>query len=287
MKDNKKKQYNTAQKKRYKVVLFLLLCLIIIGCAIGLFMFGKNKQSEESQNNLTITVMVNNCLWEMVYVQGGTFTMGGASEKGSDANPAHSVTINSFYIGKYTVDQEMWKRVMNNNPSDIKGDQLPVEMVSWNDVQQFIEKLNEMTGKRFRLPTEAEWEYAARGGNKSKGYKYSGSNTINDVAWYDGNSGWITHPVGIKLPNELGIYDMSGNVHEWCSDWYDLSYYSSSPSYNPKGPDFGSGPEFTSCRVMRGGSWHDGAEYCRVSARSYYEPDHYYSDIGFRLVLVP
>ena len=160
---------------------------------------------------------------EMVFVKGGTFMMGATPEQGSDAGdgekPVHSVTVSDFYIGKYEVTQAQWKAVMGKNPSHYKGENRPVERVSWYDIQKFIEKLNAKTGKRYRLPTEAEWEYAARGGNQSKGYKYSGSNDIGSVAWYTNNSGDRTHPVGQKQPNELGLYDMTGNVWEWCSDW--------------------------------------------------------------------
>ena len=218
---------------------------------------------------------------EMVYVEGGTFTMGATSEQGSDAydneKPAHSVTLDGYYIGKYEVTQELWKAVMGSNPSNFKGDNLPVENVSWNDVQEFLCKLNAMTGKSYRLPTEAEWEFAARGGNSSRGYKYSGSNSIGSVAWYWENSGSRTHAVGTKSPNELGIYDMSGNVLEWCQDW--KGGYSSSPQRNPKGPNSGSG------RVSRGGSWFSGARYCRVSLRLNYTPGDRGNDLGFRLAL--
>ena len=216
---------------------------------------------------------------EMVYVAGGTFTMGATAEQGSDAyddeKPTHSVTLSDFYIGKYEVTQAQWKAVMGSNPSYFKGDNLPVENVSWNDIQEFIKKLNAQTGKRFRLPTEAEWEYAARGGNRSKGYKYSGSNSIGDVAWYYDNSSSKTHPVGQKTPNELGIYDMTGNVWEWCQDW--KGSYSSSSQTNPTGPSSGS------YRVLRGGSWSDIARDCRVSYRGYDIPDYRNSNSGFRL----
>ena len=218
---------------------------------------------------------------EMVWVSGGTFTMGATSEQGSDAydweKPAHSVTLSGYYIGKYEVTQKLWKAVMGSNPSGFKGDNLPVENVNWNDVQTFIRKLNQLTGKNYRLPTEAEWEYAARGGNNSRGNKYSGSDNVGSVAWYYENSGSTTHPVGSKSPNELGIYDMSGNVWEWCQDWY--GYYSSSSQRNPKGPASGSH------RVYRGGSWLNNARYCRVSDRSYISPDHRNYILGFRLVL--
>ena len=219
--------------------------------------------------------------FDMVYVKGGTFTMGATAEQGSDAysneKPTHSVTLSDYYIGKYEVTQAQWRAIMGSNPSNFKGDNLPVENVSWNDIQEFIKKLNAQTGKKFRLPTEAEWEYAARGGNQSKGYKYSGSNSISEVAWYDGNSGDKTHPVGQKTPNELGIYDMSGNVWEWCQDWYSSSAYSSSSQTNPTGPSSGS------YRVLRGGSWGNYAGYCRVSYRRDDGPAYRSSYCGFRL----
>ena len=218
---------------------------------------------------------------EMVYVEGGTFTMGATSEQGSDAldggKPAHSVTLDGYYIGKYEVTQKLWKAVMGSNPSDFKGDNLPVENVSWDDVQEFLRKLNAMTGKNYRLPTEAEWEFAARGGNSSRGYKYSGSNSLGSVAWYYDNSGDRTHAVGTKSPNELGIYDMSGNVWEWCQDWY--GSYSSSSQRNPQGPNSGSS------RVFRGGCWSYDARFCRVSIRGYNTPGYRLNHLGFRLAL--
>jgi formylglycine-generating enzyme required for sulfatase activity len=167
---------------------------------------------------------------------------------------------------------------MGSNPSSFNGcGSCPVEQVSWNDVQDFIVKLNHMTGGNYRLPTEAEWEYAARGGSRSRGHKYSGSDNLGSVGWYYSNSDKKTHPVGKKTANELGLYDMSGNVWEWCSDWYDKDYYSSSPVRNPKGPGGGSG------RVRRGGCWSYDARYCRVSSRNYNSPDDRYGNLGFRL----
>ena len=216
----------------------------------------------------------------MVYVEGGTFTMGATSEQGSDAfddeKPAHQVTVPSFSIGKYEVTQEEWQAVMGSNPSDFKGAKRPVESVSWNECQEFIRKLNSMTGKRFRLPTEAEWEYAARGGNKSIGYKYAGGDNLDRVAWYGSNSD-ATHDVGQKSPNELGLYDMSGNVWEWCQDW--RGGYSSGSQSNPSGPSSGS------YRVFRGGSWSFSARYCRVSYRFSCTPDYRYFNLGLRLAL--
>ncbi len=231
---------------------------------------GQKEQSGEKKE-------LTDDLIEMVFVEGGTFEMG--SNKGdSDEKPVHKVTVNSFYMGKYEVTQKQWKAIMGNNPSYFKGDDLPVENVSWNDVQEFIKKLNQTTGQHYRLPTEAEWEYAARGGNESRGYKYSGSNNIDEVAWYDKNSGNHTHQVGTKAPNELGIYDMTGNVWEWCSDWYNKNYYRHSPQNNPQGPASGK------YRVLRGGSWLNLAGNCRVANRYWYVPDFTYLTIGFRVV---
>ena len=210
----------------------------------------KNEDEEEVMSeNRTFTV--NGVSFTMVAVKGGTFTMGATSEQtGANPNesPTHLVTLSDYYIGETEVTQELWQAVMGSNPSKFTGNlQRPVEKVSWNDCQTFITKLNALTGETFSLPTEAEWEYAARGGNKAQGYLYSGSNTIGDVAWYTSNSSNTTHPVKTKQPNELGIYDMSGNVWEWCADRY--GSYSSSAQTDPVGPSSGSD------RVLRGGSW--------------------------------
>ncbi len=228
------------------------------------------------------TFTVKGVSFTMIAVEGGTFSMGATPEQGSDAydneSPVHSVTLSDYYIGETEVTQELWAAVMGSNPSHFSGyPQRPVERVSWYDCQEFITKLNELTGKNFRLPTEAEWEYAARGGNKSQGYKYSGSNTIGNVAWYDDNSGDKTHDVKTKQANELGIYDMSGNVWEWCQDWY--GDYSSGSQTNPTGPSSGS-----DC-VLRGGSWGSNARGCRVSRRYYDYPFNMYFNLGFRLIL--
>ncbi|OWY26088.1 hypothetical protein C7N43_36220 [Sphingobacteriales bacterium UPWRP_1] len=216
---------------------------------------------------------------QMVYVQGGTFTMGCTEEQGNDCydeeKPAHSRTVRSFYISKYEVTQAQWQSIMNNNPSEYSGcAQCPIETVSWNDIQEFLSKLNTQTGKNYRLPTEAEWEYAARGGNKNKGYKYAGSNDIDRVAWYIGNSSEGTHPVGQKSPNELGLYDMSGNVLEWCSDWF-KGYPGNSTDYTG------------SNRVLRGGSWRSKPQWCRVACRGSNRPTNRFESCGFRLVCVP
>ena len=219
--------------------------------------------------------------WGMVFVEGGTFMMGATSEQESDAfdweKPAHRVTLSDFYIGKYEVTQAQWGAVMGSNPSKFKGNDLPVERVSWEDCQAFIRKLNERTGLRFRLPTEAEWEYAARGGNQSRGYKYSGSDAIDKVAWYSGKSGKSTNSVGRKRANELGLYDMSGNVFEWCSDWY--GDYSSSSQTNPTGPSSGDR------RVYRGGCWLLNEWNCRVSDRLCGFSKYRDYNLGLRLVL--
>ena len=237
---------------------------------------------------------------EIIFVKGGTFTMGCTPEQGDDCayneKPAHRVTLCDFYIGKYPVTQAQWVAVMGNNPSHFTGNiSRPVEQVSWHDAQEFISRLNLRTGKKYRLLTEAEWEYAARGGVKSRGYKYAGSNNVREVAWYNENSGDRilnernltandlrtnnnrTHPVGTKKPNELGIYDMSGNVWEWVSDWY--GSYTSTAKTNPTGPASGTN------RVDRGGRWRGSAEGCRVSRRGSGEPSTRYDNVGFRLAL--
>ena len=234
----------------------------------------------------TETFTVNGVSFKMVTVEGGTFMMGATSEQGSDAfddeRPIHEVTLSSYSIGETEVTQALWVEVMGSNPSEFTGDlNCPVEKVSWNDCLTFITKLNQMTGKTFRFPTEAEWEFAARGGNKSQGYKYSGSNNIDDVAWYYYvNAPRITHTVATKAPNELGLYDMSGNVLEWCQDWY--GSYSSEALSNPVGPSTGS------YRVCRGGSFAHTAAGCRVSERrSYNNPSYTYRSLGLRLALDP
>lgn len=209
---------------------------------------------------------------EMIGIIGGTFLMGSPvtdTDRFNDETQ-HIVDVSSFGIGKYPVTQKLWVSVMGTNPSEFKGDNLPVENVSWEYCFVFIQQLNLLTGKKYRLPTEAEWEYAARGGNQSKGYKYAGSDDLNEVGWYDKNSKDRTHKVGWKKSNELGIYDMSGNVLEWCNDWYG-KYPQNIPTGTIRG------------RILRGGSWCHGAYSCRTSSRYNWRPDDGDSFYGFRL----
>ena len=219
---------------------------------------------------------------EMVYVSGGEFTMGATSQMEGraweDEYPAHQVTLSSYYIGKYEVTQRLWKAVMGSNPSEHVGDNLPVENVTWHDVQRFLSKLNSMTGKNYRLPSEAEWEYAARGGRRSYGYVFSGSNSLGSVAWYESNSGGCTHPVGAKSPNELGLYDMTGNVIEWVQDRY--APYTADAQVDPVVTS-GNGDE----RVIKGGSWSSVEKGSHVSFRYGENPSNHDGKQGFRLAL--
>ncbi|HMT03047.1 MAG TPA: formylglycine-generating enzyme family protein [Burkholderiales bacterium] len=225
---------------------------------------------------------VQQLIEDMVEVTGGSFQMG--KEKGPKAAPQHSVYLSAFSIAKYPVTQAQWVAVMGDNPSYFKGENLPMDSVNWEDIQEFLTKLNTLlqrTTTMYRLPTEAEWEYAAKGGQKSKGFLYAGSNDVDDVAWYKYKlNGYIsTHPVGTKAANELGLYDMSGNVWEWCNDWYDENYYSNSPTNNPTGPTTGT------FRILRGGSWYDVAEHSQITSRNYLNPAHRFVGMGFRIVL--
>lgn len=239
---------------------------------------GSSKVTSTATVSGNKTITVNGVSFEMIAVKGGTFTMGCTAEQGQDywgdAHPLNVVTLGDYYIGKFEVTQKLWKALMDNNPSEDKGDNKPVTNVSYNECVEFINRLNTNTGRNFRLPTEAEWEYAARGGNKSNGYVYSGSNDCDEVAWNTSN----LHNVGTKKPNELGIYDMSGNVYEWCQDWY--GRYSGEAQINPIGPYGGK------ARVFRGGGCSDDLN-CRVSYRSYGGTNYTGGCLGFRLVLVP
>lgn len=215
----------------------------------------------------------------MVFVHGGTYIMGNNGGK-PNARPAHEVILQDFYISKYEVTQKLWHQVMKSDtthPSYCA--ECPIYDIKWQYMQDFISQLNSTTGKTFRLPTEAEWEYAARGGKQSRGYKYCGSDSLEDIAWYKPNADLKTHPVGLKNPNELGLYDMSGNVWEMCSDWYDPRFYKRSPTQNPhqnKKKTF---------RVVRGGSWRSEEERCQSRARNRDVYDHHINNGGFRLVM--
>ncbi|MBQ6653606.1 MAG: SUMF1/EgtB/PvdO family nonheme iron enzyme, partial [Prevotella sp.] len=241
---------------------------------------GKVKDitfTEKEKNQVFTEVFtVEGVSFTMIRVVGGTFQMGESADD-NDVTPVHDVTLSDYYIGETEVTQELWEAVMGSNPSYFSGAKRPVECVTWNDCQEFITKLNALTGQQFRLPTEAEWEFAAKGGTKSKGYTYSGSNTIGDVAWYFDNSDNQTHEVATKAPNELGIYDMSGNVWEWCQDWY--GSYSSSAQTNPTGPSSGS------FRVFRGGSWLSYSEFCRSANRYIDDPTCGNDNVGLRIAL--
>jgi formylglycine-generating enzyme required for sulfatase activity len=216
---------------------------------------------------------------EFVWVEGGCFQMGDLFEDGDDdEKPVHEVCVDSFGIGRYEVTQGQWQKIMGSNPSRFtKGKNYPVEQVSWDDTQGFIRKLNSNSGSCFRLPTEAEWEYAARSGGKKQ--KYAGSSNVDRLAWYDSNSGGSTHPVGTKEPNGLGLYDMSGNVWEWSSDWYGKNYYQQSPRNNPQGPSTGS------FRVIRDGCWNGSSWLTRSTNRDRFKPGYRLDNLGFRLVL--
>jgi formylglycine-generating enzyme required for sulfatase activity len=265
--------------KNYMGIGLLILGLLSINGYI------KANNSEEitptgSGKLKTFTETVNGVGFEMVAVEGGSFMMG--SNDGDDnEKPIHRVTLSDFYMGKTEVTQALWKAVMGNNPSYFTGDNLPVESVSWYDVQTFIAELNRLTGRKYRLPTEAEWEYVAGGGSKNR-TKWSGTDVdslVENYSWLRDCLGHTTHAVATKLPNSMGVCDMSGNVWEWCNDWY--GYYTSNDQVNPSGSSSGSD------RVIRGGSWNYLLLYCRVVFRFSCKPDLRGNDLGFRLILIP
>ena len=265
---------------------------------LGLFflfftVFGQEKEK-------ILTFKVKEVTFEMIFVEGGSFVMGCTSEQSGcfgDEKHTHTVELSDYYIGKQQVTQKLWAAVMGYsihfqaNFLKIKslngeGEEHSMYYVNYGECVDFCTKLNTLLSKqlpkgaKFTIPTEAQWEYAARGGNKSEGFMYSGSNNIDEVAWYESNSNGNTHKTCRKKENELGIFDMCGNVYEWCQDWYNDLYYFNSPSVNPKGPDTGSG------RVLRGGSWNCKPQQCRVSFRHCTSPSNRSFDVGFRVVLV-
>ena len=275
--------------------------LPVVAIMAGLMMFSCEKEVNNNGNQSGSTptptptptpppspspsgnvdsITVNGVTFKMVKIEGGTFMMGAPSsdaEAYSNELPQHCVTLSEYYIAETEVTQALWQAVMGSNPSHFKFPDRPVEEISWNDCKTFIEKLNQLTDKQFRLPTEAEWEYAARGGGNSHGYKFSGSDNVDDVAWYTDNCGGETHAVKTKAANELGLYDMTGNVLEWCSDW--MAAYSADTVTNPQGPAAG----FK--RVLRGGSLYNDARRLRVTRRSEYNPTFTDYSVGFRLAL--
>ncbi len=259
------------------VTMTMIVCFCsIISASLASAETAKEQTRQSSQTDFSL--YLDNI--EMVSVPGGCFQMGSNADPGrSDEKPVHEVCVSDYQIGKYEVTQGLWQAVMKNNPSHFqKGPDHPVEMVTWQDTQTFLKKLNAMTGKNFRLPTEAEWEYACFSGGKDE--KFCGGNDADELAWYNYEGGKTTKKVGTKKPNGLGIYDMDGNVEEWVQDWYGKDYYASSPKHNPTGPAVE--PEKNYGHVIRGGGWESGqadlgAE--RDSGRSGKKTDHH----GFRL----
>ncbi len=245
-----------------KRIILLLICVISI-----------SARAQQAGPSPTLP------LPDMVWVAGGSYAMGSDSDERYE-RPVHVVTVSDLYIAKYEVTQALWQAVMGTNPSAHKGcEQCPVEQITNQSTDEFIAKLNSLTGKKYRLPTEAEWEYAALGGSKTKGYRYPGSNDLSAVAWYKANAGDSTHPVGLLAPNELGLYDMAGNAWERCADWYDPAYYKKSPAQNP------CNTTHAPFRLVRGGSWRSGPERCYCRARNRDVPDHHKGNGGLRLVL--
>lgn len=272
----------TQEGYQKKHVMYVLDCV-----SYGLGWQGElpNEIAEDDEvdtiDKLYITVGEQS--FAMVNVTGGTFDIGATPEQGMyaafDEKPSIQVTVSSFYLADTPVTQALWKTVMEDNPSHFIGDNLPVERVSWEDCEEFIQKINQLTGKKFRFPTEAEWEYAARGGYRSQHLKYAGTSDDkkDEYLWFKENSLSQSHDVKTKLPNELELYDMCGNISEWCSDWYFNSYANNGVRVNPKGPSSGKG------KVYRGGSWDDKAMNCRVSKRFSMNPMFKNKLVGLRL----
>ncbi|MBX3239213.1 MAG: formylglycine-generating enzyme family protein [Chitinophagaceae bacterium] len=267
-----------------------MLSRILLSVVIGVAMLPASAQKiKKNKNKPTLEInaaaisraFLDSIELNMVWVTGGSFIMGDNMGE-IDEKPAHEVVINGFAISKYQVTQRQWGVIMGNYESDYKiCGECPIDNISWRDAQEFIRRLNLITGKHYTLPTEAEWEFAAKGGKDGKGYRFSGSDNIDEVGWHAGNSERHPHPVGEKEPNELGLYDMTGNMWEWCQDRYTKFYYEENIKYSPEGPSEGSG------RVRRGGSWFTSARNCRTSARSSVKEDYKDNSITFRLAQYP
>jgi len=279
--------------RAFFVVFSILGLLALIMSAVYRFcIYGIDKKEGQAISSDDIVITIKSVSFVMKPVEGGTFQMGSENNDGiadDDEKPTHSVTVSSFYISEIEVTQGLWEAVMGttviyqrnlvNSSSPLRGlgADLPMYYVNWYECQEFIRRLNSQTGKCFRLPTEAEWEYASKGGNKRNDFKYAGSNSLANVAWYSDNSNSSSHPVKSKTPNAIGLFDMSGNVWEWCQDWY--GYYNNNIETNPIGPADGSK------RVVRGGSWYSNSSYCRVTKRYKIDPGYRDTCYGFRLVL--
>lgn len=286
-------------KKGQSCTLYLIISLILVSGIVVFCIKFINNRDAKTKDSMTAVAsnpdeqkkVVDEIVKNMVHVTGGTFKMGTIEEKtveqSGSAVPQHLVTLSDYYISRFEVTQQEWAAVMGTTPSNDVAPDHPVDNITWNDCQAFIQKLNKISGKNFRLPTEAEWEYAAKGGNKSRNYTYSGGNNINNVGWFEGNS---THEirrqdtpdmtreinnVGLKKPNELGLYDMSGNAEEWCADFY--APYTSSAAVNPQGPSSGS------YHVMRGGNYNDDMSYCEVTRRRFASGTFKSGSCGLRL----
>ncbi len=268
-------------------VIAAIVFIIIVATIFFVFLYEPGSGSSEeiittdsTSQNLIPDDPIKRLEYDMVAINGGTLMLGATSEQVAYAMnqefPAHEVTLSSYQIGRYEVTQEQWEAVMGYNPSRNIGAKMPVENVSWNECQSFLQALNAKTGKNYRLPTEAEWEFAARGGNQSHYYIYSGSDDADAVAWHKGNSGGTTHDVGTKLANELGLYDMSGNVFEWCNDKY--GHYDYGDEYNPQG--YGTSSKV---RVGHGGGYNLGTKFCRVSNRTQGTTNYKSESLGFRI----
>ena len=277
--------------KRYRLRRLAACAALIAVAAVGLWKATEKSVEANVRKAVTITeagdgrtvYTIDSVRFTMVTVDGGSFIMGNSKGRRinpwDDEKPPHQVTLQTFAIGETEVTQALWQAVMDYNPASNRGDSLPVESVTWDECQEFVRRLSKMTGQRFRLPTEAEWEYAARGGQRSGGYEYSGSDELSEVAWWSENSGMRLHPVGTLHPNELGLYDMSGNVWEWCQDW--KGRYSDAAQTDPTGAGKGT------ARVCRGGSCYNAALYCRVAFRSSGDMTYRGVHLGLRIACSP